>query len=118
MEEDTFGQLEEQFGSGWSCRCGGSFESANIEVVSKTKNTLLARYSCQICGRDQMVAIPISLRKAEREPPAIEVPKGTITSDDVLDIKEELVEINSAQIKNLAKSKKTTRIAIPKSVRR
>lgn len=117
MEEDTFRQLEEQFGS--SCSCGGSLESANIEVVSRTKNALLARYSCQICGREQMVTLPSgSLKQELGKTPLIEVPKGTITSDDVLDIKTEVGRATLVQIRTLAKKRAPIRAPAPRVTRR
>ena len=118
MEEDTFGKLEEQFSNDWSCSCGGAFESANIEVVSKTKNTLLARYSCQICGREQMVTIPTGLRKTEGKTPIIEIPKEIITCEDVLNIRAEAAKANLVQIRALAKKKTSVRVPGPKVSRR
>jgi len=118
MDEETLEQLGEQFGNNWSCSCGSAFEATNAEVVSKTKNALLARYSCQICGREQIFTVPTRVTKKGREPLPIEVQSSVITEDDVLDIKEELAGVNSAQIKDLAKNKKFTRISIPKIIRR
>ena len=105
MEEDAIKQIKEQFGREWNCSCGGSFESARVEVISKTKNTLLARYSCQICGREQMFTVPADLDRGTDKTPAVEVPDGAITSDDVLDIKREVAEVSIVQIKALGKKK-------------
>lgn len=113
MKEDVFKQFENQFGSEWKCGCGSSFESEWVEVVSKTQSTLLARYSCQICGREQIFAISSGTENELLETPVIEVPNRSINSDDVLDIRKEAKKIGFTQIKSLGK-KKFNKIAVPK----
>lgn len=116
MEEDTLKKIEEQFGRGWNCLCGGSFEAARVEVVSKTKNALLARYSCRVCGREQMFTVPADLNRETDKTLVVEVPEGAITSDDVLDIKKEVANASSHQIKALANKKTATRVRFQKSL--
>jgi len=116
MEEDTLKKIEEQFGSEWNCLCGGSFESARVEVVSKTKDTALARYSCQICGREQMFTVPVDLNKEADKTLVVEVPEGAITSDDVLDIKKETANASAHQIKASANKKTAIGIRFQKSL--
>ena len=114
MKEDVFKQFENQFGSEWKCGCGSSFESEWVEVVSKTQSTLLARYSCQICGREQIFAISSGTENELLETPVIEVPNRSINSNDVLDIRKEAKKIGFTQIKSLGK-KKFSKIAVPKT---
>lgn len=116
MKKDVFKQFEDQFGSEWKCGCGSSFESEWVEVVSKTQSTLLARYSCQICGREQIFAISSGIENELLEIPAIEAPNRSINSDDVLDIRKEAKRIGFTQIKSLGK-KKPNKITAPKFTR-
>jgi len=113
MKEDVFKQFEDQFGSEWKCGCGSSFESEWVEVVSKTSSTLLARYSCQICGREQIFAISSGAENELLETPVIKVPNRSINSDDVLDIRREARRIGFTQIKSLGKAK-SDKIVVPK----
>ena len=113
MKEDVFKQFEDQFGSEWKCGCGSSFESEWVAVVSKTHNTLLARYSCQICGREQIFAISSGGDNELLDTPLIEVPNRPINSDDVLDIRIEVKRLGFTQIKSLGK-KKANKIPVPK----
>lgn len=116
MKSEVFKQFEEQFGDEWKCGCGSSFESDWVEVVSKTKSTLLARYSCQICGREQIFAISTNIEHELLEAPAIDVPSRAINSDDVLDIRKEAKRIGFSQIKSIGR-KKSSKIAAPRITR-
>src|SRR3972149_6682102 len=105
MKADIFEQFEGQFGKEWSCSCGGEFESSWVEVVSKTKSSILAKYTCKICGLVQMFAVSADGNQSITEAPLIQIPKGTIGSNYVLDIKDEISKISLQQIKNLYKKK-------------
>ncbi|MEX0622092.1 MAG: hypothetical protein WD187_03870 [Candidatus Woykebacteria bacterium] len=114
MDGDVFKQFEEQFGREWKCNCGSLFESDWVEVVSKTKNTLLARYSCHVCGREQIFAISAAGQEELLDAPIFEIPSVSISSDDVLDIRREIKKINSTQIRALVK-RKSRKANIPAS---
>jgi hypothetical protein len=118
MEGGVLKQLEACLGSEWNCICGSSLESSRIELVSKTKNSLLVRYSCQICSREQVFTVPVGLNKEVDRAPLVEVPNGTITSDDVLDIKTEVAETSTLQIKALARRQTLVRATASKITRR
>jgi len=96
------------------CECGSSFDIDRIEIVSRNKNSILAKYFCHTCGREQMFAATTDQNPEFFELPVIEVPTNPITSDDVLDIKEEASGINVGQIRALAKRKVTAKVPIPK----
>ena len=117
MKADIFEQFEGQFGKEWSCSCGGEFESSWVEVVSKTKSSILAKYTCQICGLEQMFAVSVDWNQSITEAPLIQIPKGTIGSNDVLDIKNEISKISPQQIKNLYKKKINRYQPAPKTSR-
>jgi hypothetical protein len=117
MRSDVFKQFEEQFGDEWKCGCGSSFESDWVEVVSKTSNTLLARYSCQICGREQIFAISANSEQELIEAPSIELPNRSINSNDVLDIRKEVKKINTTQVRSVGRRKSRARLATSKITR-
>ncbi|HEX7455862.1 MAG TPA: hypothetical protein VF303_00125 [Candidatus Nanoarchaeia archaeon] len=117
MDDDVFKQFEEQFGREWGCSCGSSFESESVEIVSQTKNSILARYTCQICGREQIFAVSVGGNQAIVQAPIIEIPKGPLSSDNVLDIKKETEKITLNQIRVLGRRKTRSRVTTPKITR-
>jgi len=114
MSSDVFKQFEDQFGDEWKCSCGSDW----VEVVSKTKSTLLARYSCQICGREQIFAISTDIEQGLFEVPTMDIPSRSINSDDVLDIRTEARKISFNQIRAIGKRKSKTRITASKISRK
>jgi len=118
MSEDVFKKFERQFGKEWGCSCGSSFESDWVEVVSQTKKSLLARYTCQICGREQMFAVSITGELGLTDAPTVEIPGGVISSDDVLDIRREAKTASLPQIRNMGKKAAKTHAPTPKIARR
>ena len=118
MESNVFKQFEKQFSDEWKCSCGNSFEVNSVEIVSKTKNSLLARYSCQVCGREQMFAISGNGGSELIETSPVGIPGRLMTSDDVLDIRKQLQKISWSQIKSLDKRKARARVTTSKVSRR
>ena len=118
MSEDIFKKFEGQLGKEWGCSCGSSFESDWVEVVSQTKKSLLARYTCQICGREQMFAVSITADLGLTDTPTIEIPRGVMSSDDVLDIRSEVEGASFSQIRNMGKRTAKTHAPTPKITRR
>lgn len=118
MSSDVFKQFEDQFGDEWKCSCGSGFETDWVEVVSKTKSTLLARYSCQICGREQIFAISTDIDQDLFEVPTMDIPSRSISSDDVLDIRTEVKKITFSQIKALGKRKNKAGVTASKISRK
>lgn len=118
MSDDVFKKFEEQFGKEWGCSCGSSFESDWVDIVSQTKKSLLARYTCQICGREQMFAVSITGERGTVDTPIIEIPRGIITSDDVLDIRAEVGKASLSQVRHMGKRKTRTRVPTPRTTRR
>ena len=114
MSEDVFKKFEGQLGKEWGCSCGSSFESDWVEVVSQTKKSLLARYTCQICGREQMFAVSITGDLSLTDTPAIEIPRGVMSSDDVLDIRREVEAASISQVRNMGKRTAKTHAPTPK----
>lgn len=105
MSSSVFKQFEDQFGNEWKCNCGSNFESDSVEVVSKTKNTLLAKYSCQVCGREQIFAISADMEQDFIDIPLVDTHNQILSSDDVLDIRDEIKKIRISQIRSLVKKK-------------
>lgn len=118
MRNDVFKQFEDQFGKEWSCSCGSSFEADWVEIVSQTESSALAKYSCQICGLEQMFAVSMGGEQEFSQTLAIQIPKGSLTSDDVLDVKHEIAKASLNQIKNLEKRKTKTHIPASRTSRR
>lgn len=107
MSKKVIRQFEEQFGKEWRCQCNSAFKPGNLEILSESANSLLAHYKCPSCGREQMLAAAISeseetastVSKPER---IVKLPKATITTDDVLDIKMILERVKFSTIKSLS----------------
>lgn len=114
MGSKIFKQFEEQFGKEWGCACGSSFDSSRVGIVSRTKNSMLAKYSCQICGREQMFAVSVGAESKFGEPPKSAALKGALSSDDVLDIKSEIAKITLLQVRLLSRKKARLRLPSPR----
>lgn len=107
MSKKVIRQFEEQFGKEWRCQCNAAFKPGNLEILSESANSLLAHYKCPNCGREQMLAAAISeseetagaVSKPER---IMKLPRTTITTDDVLDIKTALGKMKFSTIKQLS----------------
>lgn len=115
MEKEIFRQFEKQFGAEWVCECGSTFDIEWVEIVSQNKSSVLAKYFCRICGREQMFAATTGDSLEFIEVPIIEIPTEPITSDDVLDIKEEIATLSFGKIRSITKRRATTKVPVQKS---
>lgn len=95
----------EQFGKEWECSCKTPFGVASLEIVSETEDSLVAHYVCPNCGKEQMLAASISEERYMLEPTLQTIYSNQITSDDVLDIREEIKSMKIATVRALAKTK-------------
>lgn len=105
MNKKVVRQFEEQFGKEWRCQCRAVFKPGNLEILSESANSLLAHYQCPSCGREQMLAAAISESEETDESVSksdklIKLPKTTITTDDVLDIKMAVRKFRVSTIKS------------------
>ena len=121
MSKKVLRQFEEQFGKEWKCQCKATFKPGNLEILSESASSLLAHYQCPNCGREQMLAAAISDSEETSEPTSktenmIKLPKATISTDDVLDIKVAVKKMKFSAIKALAnqRAKKRTPITVSK----
>lgn len=121
MSKKVLRQFEEQFGKEWKCQCKATFKPGNLEILSESASSLLAHYQCPNCGREQMLAAAISDSEETSEPISktenmIKLPKATISTDDVLDIKVAVKKMKFSAIKTLAnqRAKKRTPITVSK----
>jgi len=110
MDKKLIRQFVEQFGREWECSCKTPFGMSSLEIVSETEEALLAHYVCPNCGREQMLAASISEERYMLESTLQTIYSGQLSSDDVLDIHEEVKNMKLATIKAFGKSKnkKTT----------
>ncbi len=103
MNKKVIRQFAEQFGKEWECQCKAPFGVASLEIISESDTSLLAHYICPNCGREQMLAASITGEKIMDELSATVF--NQITSDDVLDIREELKTLKPNALKSLATAK-------------
>lgn len=104
MNKKVIRQFAEQFGKEWECQCKAPFGVSSLEIISESETSLLAHYICPSCGREQMLAASITGEKTMDELQTISF--NQITSDDVLDIRQELKSLKPNALKSLA----TTRL--------
>src|SRR3989344_2849916 len=117
MSKKVIKQFEEQFGKEWRCRCKANFRPENLEILSESENSLLAHYQCSSCGREQMLAAAISESEETVGPVSktdglMRLPKTTVTSDDVLDIKMAVRKMKFGVIKSLGSQKSRKRAIV------
>lgn len=105
MNKKVIRQFVEQFGKEWECSCKTPFGVASLEIVSETEDSLVAHYVCPSCGKEQMLAASISEERYMLEPTLQTIYSNQLTSDDVLDIREEIKGMKVASIRALAKAK-------------
>jgi len=113
METALFRQFEKKFGKSWFCSCGGAFQTGWLGSVSIEKGGATAHYFCQLCGREQIFFVSIREKAADADS-LVEIPGSQLTSDDVLDIKQELAQASARQIKGLAKAKESAKVTLSK----
>lgn len=114
MDKEIFKQFEKQFGEEWVCSCGKPFKSEWVETISRNSKSFLAKYHCNICGQEQIFAASEGLTEELMEDQTVKVAASQLTSDDVLDIKEEIAEISMGQARGLAKKKVRVRVPLSK----
>lgn len=106
MNKKVIRQFAEQFGKEWECQCRAPFGVSSWEIISESDTSLLAHYICPNCGREQMLAASITGEKSMDELRTVNI--NQITSDDVLDIRQELKAMKPNSIKGLASSRLKT----------
>lgn len=106
MNKKVIRQFAAQFGKEWECLCKAPFGINNLEIISESDTSLLAHYLCPNCGREQMLAASITGEKIMDELQTISV--SQISSDDVLDIHQELKTLRLNSLKNLLRSSDKT----------
>lgn len=106
MNKKVIRQFAQQFGKEWECLCKAPFGVTNLEIISESDTSLLAHYICPNCGREQMLAASITGEKIMDELQTISV--NQISSDDVLDIREELKTMRPNSLRGLLRSKVKT----------
>ncbi len=102
MNKKVIRQFAEQFGKEWECTCKAPFGIASLEVISESDTSLLAHYICPSCGREQMLAASITGEKTMEELSSITF--NQLSSDDVLDIRQELKAMRTGSLKSFHKS--------------
>jgi len=112
MEKEIFKQFEKQFGGEWVCSCGNPFKSDWVETISQNKNSFLAKYHCRIGGQEQVFAASSDYQTEIIELPVVELNPTTLSSDDVLDIREEIAKLKLAQIRMLTRKSRGAKIPL------
>lgn len=109
MNKKILRQFEEQFGKEWECSCKTPFGVSSLEIISESSNSLLAHYVCPNCGKEQMLAASINSEKELLKEELTMILGSPLTSDDVLDIRQEVAKMKLGTVKNLyrARLKKT-----------
>jgi hypothetical protein len=105
MNKKVLRNFVEQFGKEWECSCKEPFKIENLEIISETETSLIAHYVCPGCSVEQMLAASISEEKDMLEQNIQTLTINSITSDDVLDIREEIKNIKLSNIRAMHRSK-------------
>ena len=105
MNKKVMRSFVEQFGKEWECSCKEAFKVENLEIISETDHSLIAHYVCPSCSVEQMLAASISEEKDMLETNLQTLTVNSLTSDDVLDIREEVKTAKLGSIRSLYRSK-------------
>ncbi|OGY24800.1 MAG: hypothetical protein A2Y57_01710 [Candidatus Woykebacteria bacterium RBG_13_40_7b] len=112
MNKKLLNSLEKSLGSRWSCICRAPYDLARLEIISETETTLVAHYTCPSCKRQQVIAAAIggavaTTVQTDLMPQEAKkfLTSTCITSDDVLEIKQELKKSNG-NFRNLLSKEK------------
>ena len=101
MNRKLLKQLEQQFGGNWACACRTPFDPGRFEIITENQDSFLAHYICPVCGREQMLAAAL---KGEEKTKVASLPinlRGSaISTNDVLDIRNEIKKAPLNKIKN------------------
>lgn len=105
MNKKVMRNFVEQFGKEWECTCKEPFKVENLEIISETDHSLLAHYICPVCHVEQMLAASISEEKDMLENNLQTLNFNSLSSDDVLDLREEIKSIKLTNVRALYRSK-------------
>lgn len=105
MNKKVMRSFVEQFGKEWECSCKEPFKVENLEIISETDHSLIAHYICGSCNVEQMLAASISEEKDMYETNLQTIITNSLTSDDVLDIREEIKTVKLGSVRSLYRSK-------------
>lgn len=103
-------EFEQQFSGHWSCLCQTPLDPGRFEVLSETQTSILVHYSCPVCGKEQMLAAAFSSETSNSVVSELEehevkkfFNRTAVSSDDVLDIREEVRQFSPKRFKSLLK---------------
>src|SRR3990167_8273208 len=113
MNKKVMRNFVEQFGKEWECSCTEPFKIENLEIISETDHSLIAHYVCPNCVAEQMLAASINEEKDMLENNLQTLGLNSLTTDDVLDIREEVKSIKLGSVRALYRSKATKTVAAP-----
>ena len=105
MNKKVMRSFVEQFSKEWECSCKEGFKVENLEIISETDHSLIAHYVCPSCSVEQMLAASISEEKVMYEGSLQTLLQNQLTSDDVLDIREEIKHFKLTNVRALYRSK-------------
>lgn len=112
MNKNLLRNFVSQFGKEWECSCKEPFKVENLEVISETENSLIAHYVCQNCRVEQVLAASIN----EEKDMTVQNPQtftlNSITSDDVLDIAEEVKGVKISSLRALYRTKTSKKVPV------
>ncbi len=112
MNKKVMRNFVEQFGKEWECSCHEPFKIENLEIISETDHSLIAHYVCPKCAVEQMLAASINEEKDMLENTLQTLSLNSLTSDDVLDIREEVKNIKVTSVRSLYRSKSKKPVAV------
>lgn len=105
MNKKVMRQFVEQFGKDWECSCKEPFKIANLEIISESENSLIAQYVCPNCAREQLLSASISEEKQMLEEEIQTIVINQLTSDDVLDIRQEFKHMKLSSLRGIYRGK-------------
>lgn len=105
MNKKTLREFVEQFGKNWECSCKTPFKISNLEIISETEGSILARYVCPTCQLEQILSAAFSEEKPMLEDEIQTIVTKELTADDVLDIRQEVKTMKPASVRALYRGK-------------
>lgn len=95
MNRKLLKQLQQKFGSSWSCSCKAPLDPTKFEILTETEGTIIANYICPNCNREQLIHAALeeggnTLGELAGAEIKRFVSLGPISADDVLEIREEI----------------------------
>lgn len=111
-------EFEQQFSGHWNCACSTPLDPSRFEILSETQTSILVHYSCPVCGKEQMLAAAVGTESnitLTTDLESTEVKKffnrPSVSSDDVLDIREELRAFKYKSFKTLLKKARGSKVS-------